>query len=93
MQITGLKYGKRLLDLVEFPVADVLPADASHEEIDELIKNHGGKCVVKPVFLGGVGKKGKANLVRIVNNVYEANRAKKDLYFATHQLPRPRGWN
>lgn len=84
MQVTGLKYGKRLLDLVEFPVAEVLSEEASHEQIDELIKKYGGKCVVKPVFLGGIGKKGKANLVRIANNVYEAFNAKKDLFFATH---------
>ncbi len=84
MQLTGLKYGQRLLDLVEFPVAPVLTEEASHDEINHLIESHGGKCIVKPVFLGGVGKKGKAGLVRIVTNVFDAMVAKRDLFFATH---------
>ena len=84
MQLTGLKYGRRLLDLVEFPVAQVLTEDASHDDINNLIAAHGGKCIVKPVFMGGVGKKGKAGLVRIVTNVFEAMAAKRDLFFATH---------
>ena len=84
MQITGLKYGKRLLDLVQFPTAAVLPSEASHGEINELLKAYCGKCVVKPVFLGGIGKKGKVNLVRIVTNVYEASKAKHELFFVTH---------
>lgn len=84
MQLTGLKYGRRLLELVEFPVAQVLTEDASHDEINLLIEAHGGKCIVKPVFMGGVGKKGKAGLVRIVTNVFEAMAAKRDLFFATH---------
>jgi len=85
MQLTGLKYGQRLLDMVEFPVAPVLAEDASHDEISHLIDTHGGKCIVKPVFLGGVGKKGKAGLVRIVTNVFDAMEAKRELFFATHQ--------
>lgn len=84
MQLTGLKYGRRLLDLVEFPVSQVLTEDASHDEINDLIAAHGGKCIVKPVFLGGVGKKGKAGLVRIVTNVFDAMVAKRDLFFAIH---------
>lgn len=84
MQLTGLKFGQRLLDMVEFPVAPVLTEEASHDEISHLIKTHGGKCIVKPVFLGGVGKKGKAGLVRIVTNVFDAMVAKRELFFATH---------
>lgn len=84
MQLTGLKYGRRLLDMVEFPVAQVLTEDASHDEINHLLEAHGGKCIVKPVFLGGVGKKGKAGLVRIVTNVFDAMVAKRDLFFAVH---------
>ena len=85
MQITGMKYGHQLLKLVDFPVAETLRASASLDEVSDLIQRHGGKCVVKPVFLGGVGKKGKAGLIRIVDNAYEAMIAKKELYFAIHE--------
>ena len=85
MQITGMKYGHQLLKLVDFPVAETLSASASLDEVSDLILRHGGKCVVKPVFLGGVGKKGKAGLIRIVDNAYEAMIAKKELYFAIHE--------
>jgi len=79
-----MRYGRQLLELVEFPVARVLTEDASHEEISNLLKNPAGKLVVKPVFLGGVGKKGKAGLIKIVDNVYDAHTAKKELFFAIH---------
>lgn len=84
MQVTGLKYGRRLLELVEFPAARVLSEDATHEQINRLIEEHDGRCIVKPVFLGGVGKKGKAGLVKIVSNIFDAMAAKRELYFATH---------
>ncbi|MDH5721472.1 MAG: carboxylate--amine ligase [Spirochaetia bacterium] len=87
MQLTGMKHGRRILEMVEFPVAATLDEEASHDEISKLIKDHGGKCVVKPVFQGGVGKKGKAGLVRIVSSVFEAVEAKKDLFFAKLQSP------
>jgi succinyl-CoA synthetase beta subunit len=83
MQITGMKYGAPILKLSGFPVPEVLDADATVEQIDKLIKKR-GKCVVKPVFYGGVGKKGKAGLVKIVNSVGEAMLAKHELYFAEH---------
>ncbi len=85
MQITGMKYGQQLLKLVDFPVAESLRASASLDEVADLIERHGGKCVVKPIFLGGVGKKGKAGLISIVDNAYEAMIAKKKLYFAVHE--------
>ena len=85
MQLTGMRFGRKLLETVDFPSAEVLTEDASHEEIAALIqKSPAKKVVVKPVFLGGVGKKGKAGLVRISNNVYEAQQAKRDLFFAKH---------
>ena len=85
MQLTGMRWGRQLLELVDFPVANVLNEDASLEEISKLIASSPAKkCVVKPVFLGGVGKKGKAGLVRICDNVYEAQQAKHDLFFAKH---------
>ena len=84
MQLTGLKYGKRILEMVEFPHSPVLTEEASIEEVSALIAAHGGKCVIKPFFTGGIGKKGKAGLVRIAKSVHEAMEAKKDLYFAKH---------
>jgi succinyl-CoA synthetase beta subunit len=84
MQISGLKYGAQLLDLVEFPYAPFLTADANKEQIQKLLNQH-KKLVIKPFFAGGVGKKGKAGLVRIVDNVVDALQAKRELYFATHQ--------
>jgi succinyl-CoA synthetase beta subunit len=83
MQITGLRYGSELLDLVEFPVAQTLSGGATKEEIQELL-DKSGKVVVKPFFYGGVGKKGKAGLIRIVDNVHDAMIAKEELYFASN---------
>ena len=82
MQITGLRYGCNLLDLVEFPVAKTLTGGATKEEIQEMLNEY-GKIVVKPFFYGGVGKKGKMGLVRIVDNVHDAMKAKQELYFAS----------
>lgn len=84
MQISGLRYGSKLFDLVEFPYAKNLSGGATKEDIEELMKPT-GKIVVKPYFAGGVGKKGKAGLVRIATSVEEALSAKEDLYFATHK--------
>ena len=61
MQVTGMLYGSKLLQFVGLPTADVLGPDASEEEIKALIDKH-GMIFVKPVFKGGVGKKGKAGL-------------------------------
>jgi len=84
MQISGLKYGAQLLDLVEFPYAPFLTADATKEQIQKMLNTY-KKLVDKPFFSGGVGKKGKAGLVRIVDNLMDALQAKKELYFAAHQ--------
>ncbi|MES0491107.1 MAG: ATP-grasp domain-containing protein [Leptospirales bacterium] len=84
MQLTGLKYGTKILEMVEFPVAPSLTEEASKEDIAKLMADHGGKCVVKPFFTGGIGKKGKAGLVRVAKTLHEAVEAKKDLYFAKH---------
>ena len=83
MRLTGMKYGAPILKLADFPIPEVLEADATVNEIEALIEKR-GKCVVKPVFHGGVGKKGKAGLVKIVDNVAEALKAKQFLYFAEH---------
>lgn len=82
MQLTGLRYGSRLLSVVDFPVPPHLSDGATNDEIQAFLEKH-KKLVVKPVFYGGVGKKGKAGLVRIVETPREAQEAKKDLYFAS----------
>lgn len=83
MQIAGLRYGAKLLDLVEFPVAQVLHGDAPMVQIQNMLDKY-GKLVVKPFFYGGVGKKGKAGLMRFVDSLSDAMKAKEELYFATH---------
>ena len=62
MQITGMLHGARLLDFAGFSVPEVLGPDASEEEIKALIDRH-GLVFIKPVFRGGIGKKGKAGLL------------------------------
>lgn len=83
MQLSGLRYGSELLNLVEFPVTEFITGDATKDEIQQMLDKY-DKLVVKPVFYGGVGKKGKAGLVRIVSNLRDALLAKEELYFAKH---------
>ena len=64
MNLNGLLYGSRLLGHVDFPVSEVLGPDASEDEIQGLIDRH-GLIFIKPVFRGGIGKKGKAGLVGV----------------------------
>jgi hypothetical protein len=62
MQITGMLYGSKLLEYVDFPATEVLGPAASEDEIQGLLDRH--KLVfIKPVFKGGVGKKGKSGLI------------------------------
>ena len=76
MQITGMLYGARLLDHVEFPSAEVLGPGASEDDIQGLIDRH--KLIfVKPLFRGGVGKKGKAGLVGKATDLKTALREKE----------------
>jgi succinyl-CoA synthetase beta subunit len=84
VQLSGLRFGSRLLSLVDFPFAESLGANATNEELQAFLDRH-GKAVVKPVFYGGVGKKGKAGLIRVVDNLHDALHAKKELYFAAHR--------
>ena len=63
MQITGMLYGARLLEHVEFPASEVLGPGATEDEIQGLIDRH--KLIfIKPLFRGGIGKKGKVGLDR-----------------------------
>jgi len=84
VQLSGLRFGSRLLSLVDFPVAETIGPDATNEELQAFLDRH-GKALVKPVFHGGVGKKGKAGLVRVVDDLSGALAARKELYFATHR--------
>jgi hypothetical protein len=62
MQITGMLYGAQLLKHVDFPTSEVLGPGATEGEIQGLIDRH--KLIfIKPVFKGGVGKKGKSGLI------------------------------
>jgi len=84
MQITGMLWGSRLLDYVGFPTAEVLGPQATQEEIRKLIERW-GRVLVKPVFKGGVGKKGKAGLIGQATDVATALAERERLYFIRHQ--------
>lgn len=85
MQITGMLYGARLLKFVGFPATEILGPDASADEIKELIDRH-DQVFIKPVFRGGIGKKGKAGLLGRAKNLKTALTEKERLYFVEHQV-------
>ena len=84
MQVTGMLYGSKLLQFVGFPTSEVLGPSASEEEIKALIDRH-GSVFIKPVFKGGVGKKGKAGLLGRANDLKTALKEKERLYFVEHR--------
>src|SRR5438067_2972424 len=84
MQVTGMLYGAKLLQFAGFPTSEVLGPDASEEEIKALIERH-GSVFVKPVFKGGVGKKGKAGLLGRAKDLKTALKEKERLYFVEHR--------
>ena len=84
MQITGMLYGARMLQFVGFPTAEVLGPDASEEEIKALI-DRCGQVFIKPLFKGGVGKKGKAGLLGRAKDLKTALKEKERLYFVEHR--------
>ncbi|CAL8481312.1 ATP citrate lyase citrate-binding domain-containing protein [Caballeronia sp. S22] len=84
MQVTGMLYGSQLLQFGGFPTAEVLGPDASEEQIKALIDRH-GSVFVKPMFKGGVGKKGKAGLIGRASDLRTALKEKERLYFAEHR--------
>ena len=84
MRVTGMYWGAKLLNYVGFPTADVLGPEATAEQIQDLIDRYGG-VLVKPIFKGGVGKKGKAGLVGKATDVATAMKEKERLYFAEHR--------
>ncbi len=83
MQLTGLLWGRKLLNKVEYPSAKVLGPEASADEIKDLIKKC-GSVFVKPIFKGGVGKKGKSGLIGRASDIGTALAEKERLYFCEH---------
>ena len=77
-------WGRKLLDLVEYPHSEVRGPELTSDEIKEMIKKH-GEVFIKPVFRGGVGKKGKSGLIGRAKNITEALKEKERLYFAEHK--------
>jgi len=85
MEVTGMLYGAKLLQFAGYPSAEVLGPDASEEDIKALIEKH-GSVFVKPVFKGGVGKKGKAGLIGRASDLKTALKEKERLYFVEHRV-------
>lgn len=85
MELTGMLHGSRLLGFVGFATSEVLGPDASEGEIKALIERH-GSIFVKPLFKGGVGKKGKAGLLGRAADLRTALAEKERLYFVEHRV-------
>jgi len=85
MQITGMLWGAKLLEHVDYPTSEVLGPDASGEQVKDLIDRY-GKVLIKPVFKGGIGKKGKAGLIGQATDLATAMREKERLFFVEHQF-------
>lgn len=85
MQITGMLHGSKLLQFAGFPTTEVLGPGASEGEIKALIDKY-GMVFVKPVFKGGIGKKGKAGLLGRAKDLDTALKEKERLYFVEHRV-------
>ncbi|MFC6672163.1 ATP citrate lyase citrate-binding domain-containing protein [Marinobacterium aestuariivivens] len=83
MNITGMLHGSRLLNYVGFPTSEVLGPEASEDDIKGMIERH-GSVFIKPLFKGGVGKKGKSGLIGRATDLKTALREKERLYFVEH---------
>ncbi|MCF6355237.1 MAG: hypothetical protein L3J26_09105 [Candidatus Polarisedimenticolaceae bacterium] len=83
MQITGMLWGSKLLEYVDFPRAEILGPEATTDEIQAMLDKW-GLLLVKPVFKGGIGKKGKAGLIGFAKDLDTAIAEKERLYFAKH---------
>ncbi len=85
MQLTGMLHGARLLKDFGFPTAEVLGPEASDQQIKDMIARH-GEVFIKPVFRGGVGKKGKSGLIGRAKDLRAALQEKERLYFCEHKV-------
>lgn len=79
-----MRHGARLLSYVDFPTSEVLGPEATNDEIRELLHKH-GEIFIKPVFRGGIGKKGKAGLIGRARDLPTALREKERLFFVEHR--------
>jgi len=84
MQVTGMLHGAKLLQFVGFPTSEVLGPDASEDDIKAMIDKY-GMIFIKPVFKGGVGKKGKAGLLGRASDLKTALKEKERLFFVEHR--------
>lgn len=78
-------YGSKLLNYVGFPTAEVLGPEAGEEEIQKLIERN-GSVFIKPLFRGGIGKKGKSGLIGRASDLKTALKEIERLYFAEHRV-------
>jgi succinyl-CoA synthetase beta subunit len=85
VEITGMLHGAQLLQFVRFPATEVLGPAASEAQIKDLIDRH-GEVFIKPVFKGGIGKKGKAGLLGRARDLKTALNEKERLYFVEHRV-------
>ncbi|MEN8219110.1 MAG: ATP citrate lyase citrate-binding domain-containing protein [Pseudomonadota bacterium] len=83
MQITGMLWGSKLLNYVGFPTSEVLGPEAKTDQIKDMI-DRWGNIFIKPIFKGGVGKKGKAGLIGKASDLATAMKEKERLYFVEH---------
>ncbi len=74
-QITELPFLEHLAPRFNIPVPEYLTAEAGGSEIRSAIGRWGGKALVKPDVLAG--KRGKAGVVKVVNDHVEAQRELK----------------
>ena len=82
--VPGTLYGTQLLKHVDFPTSEVLGPDADEDEIKALIDRH--KIIfIKPLFKGGIGKKGKAGLIGRATDFKTAMVERERLYFVEHR--------
>ena len=84
MQITGMLWGSKLLNYVGFPTSEVLGSEVKTDQIKDLI-DRWGDIFIKPIFKGGVGKKGKAGLIGKASDIATAMKEKERLYFVEHR--------
>ncbi len=83
MQLSGMLWGARILKFVDFPSTEVLGPHATDDQIRDLI-DRWGTILIKPIFKGAVGKKGKAGLIGRASDLKTAIAEKERLYFARH---------
>ena len=85
MNVSGMLHGAGLLKIVDFPASEVLGPEASEHDIHNLIERC-GSVFVKPIFRGGIGKKGKSGLIGRATDLKSALAEKERLYFAEYKV-------